>query len=127
MDYTTLITLIVIGLFAGIASGMVGIGGGLVIVPCLVYALSFSQFGAQGTSIAAMLPPIGILAAMNYYKADAINWKFAIIISIAFIIGGYLGSKLTLNYINESTLKKLFGILLLVAAIKMIFFSSEKV
>jgi len=127
MDYTTLITLILIGLFAGIASGMVGIGGGLVIVPCLVYALSFSQFGAQGTSIAAMLPPIGILAAMNYYKADAINWKFAIIISITFIAGGYLGSKLTLNYISESTLKKLFGILLLVAAIKMIFFSSEKV
>ena len=127
MDYTTLITLIIIGLFAGVVSGMVGVGGGLVIVPCLVYALSFSQFNAQGTSIAAMLPPIGVLAAMNYYKADAINWKFAIIISMTFVLGGYLGSKLTLNYISESTLKRVFGILMLLGAIKLIFFSSEKI
>ena len=127
MDYSTIISLVIIGLFAGVASGMVGIGGGLVIVPCLVYAVSFSQFNAQGTSIAAMLPPIGILAAMNYYKADAINWKYAIIISATFILGGYFGSKLTLTYISESTLKKVFGVLMLVGGIKMIFFSSEKV
>ncbi len=127
MDYTTLIVLVFIGLFAGVVSGMIGIGGGLVIVPCLVYLLSFSQFDAQGTSIAAMLPPIGILAAMNYYKADAINWKFALVISITFVIGGYFGSRLTLDYISESTLKKIFGVLMLLGAVKLIFFSSEKV
>ena len=100
MSATTLIILISIGLFAGIISGMIGIGGGLIMVPFLVYLLGFNQFSAQGTSLAAMLPPIGILAAFNYYKADAINWKFAIIISLTFVVGGYLGSKLTLNFIS---------------------------
>jgi len=123
MSMTTIIILISIGLFAGIISGMIGIGGGLIIVPSLVYALSLSQFGAQGTSIAAMLPPIGILAAYNYHRADAINWKFALIIAATFIIGGYIGSKLTLNFISESMLKKIFGIIMLIGAIKMIFFS----
>ena len=123
MSATTLIILISIGLFAGIISGMIGIGGGLIMVPFLVYLLGFNQFLAQGTSLAAMLPPIGILAAFNYYKADAINWKFAIIISLTFVVGGYLGSKLTLNFISESVLKKIFGGLMLIGAIKMIFFS----
>lgn len=123
MSATTLIILVLIGLFAGIVSGMIGIGGGLIMVPFLVYALGLSQFSAQGTSLAAMLPPIGILAAFNYYKADAINWKYAIIISLTFIVGGYLGSKLTLNFISESVLKKIFGGLMLIGAIKMIFFS----
>ncbi|PCI96384.1 MAG: permease [Flavobacteriales bacterium] len=123
MSATTLIILISIGLFAGIISGMIGIGGGLIMVPFLVYLLGFNQFSAQGTSLAAMLPPIGILAAFNYYKADAINWKFAIIISLTFVVGGYLGSKLTLNFISESVLKKIFGGLMLIGAIKMIFFS----
>lgn len=120
---STLIILICIGLFAGMVSGMVGVGGGIIIVPMLVYALGLTQFSAQGTSIAAMLPPIGILAAYNYHKADVINWKFALIIALSFVIGGYLGSKLTLGFISESTLKKVFGGLMLIGAIKLIFFS----
>ena len=123
MSITTLLILVCIGVFAGILSGMIGIGGGLVIVPSLVYLLSFNQFGAQGTSIAAMLPPIGILAAYNYHKADAINWKFALVIAVTFVIGGYIGSRLTLSFISESALKKIFGVLMLIGAIKMIFFS----
>jgi uncharacterized membrane protein YfcA len=123
MTASTFLVLILIGVFAGIISGMIGIGGGLIIVPSLVYLLSFNQFGAQGTSIAAMLPPIGILAAFNYYKADAINWKYALIIAITFVIGGYIGSKITLTFISESALKKLFGAIMLIGAIKMIFFS----
>ena len=119
----TLLILVCIGVFAGIVSGMIGIGGGLIIVPSLLYLLGVNQFGAQGTSIAAMLPPIGILAAYNYHRADAINWKYALIISATFIIGGYLGSKLTINFISESALKKIFGVLMLIGAIKMIFFS----
>ena len=123
MSVTTLLILVGIGIFAGIVSGMIGIGGGLIIVPSLVYFLSLSQFGAQGTSIAAMLPPIGILAAYNYHRADSVNWKFALIIAVAFVVGGYIGSKLTIGFISESTLKKIFGVLMLIGAIKMIFFS----
>ena len=66
-------------------------------MPTLVYFLSLSQQGAQGTSIAAMLPPIGILAAFNYHKAGAINWKFALIIAATFVLGGYLGSDVDFN------------------------------
>ena len=123
MSITTLFFLVIIGFGAGILSGMIGIGGGLIMVPALVYLMGMNQFEAQGTSIAAMLPPIGILAAFNYYKVDAINMKFAIIIGLTFVLGGYLGSKLTLNFISESTLKKIFGIVMLVGGIKMIFFS----
>jgi len=123
MSVSTILILVAIGVFAGVVSGMIGIGGGLIIVPSLLYALSLSQFEAQGTSLAAMLPPIGILAAYNYHRADAINWKFALIIAITFVVGGYIGSRLTIGFISESTLKKIFGILMLIGAIKMIFFS----
>lgn len=122
MSFTTLIILILIGLTAGALSGMIGVGGGIVIVPGLVYILGLSQFQAQGTSLALMLPPIGILAAYNYYKADALDWKYAAIIAIAFIIGGYFGSKLTLEFIDEKTLKRIFGGIMAIVAIKMIFF-----
>ena len=123
MSVNELIILISIGIGAGLVSGMIGIGGGLIMVPALVYALSMNQINAQGTSLVAMLPPIGILAAFNYYKADAVNLKYALVIAITFIIGGYLGSKLTLNFISESVLKKIFGAVMLIGAIKMIFFS----
>ena len=123
MSMSTLLILVCIGVFAGMASGMIGVGGGIIIVPMLVYAVGLNQFSAQGTSIAAMLPPIGILAAYNYHRADAINWKFALIIAVSFIIGGYFGSKLTLGFISESTLKKIFGGIMLLGAIKLIFFS----
>jgi len=122
MSLTTLLILVLIGIFAGLVGGMIGLGGGLIIVPTLVYLLGLSQFSAQGTSIAALLPPIGILAAMNYYKADAMNIKYAVIISCAFIVGGYLGSKISLQYISESSLKRIFGFLMLFGAIKLIFF-----
>lgn len=123
MSITTLLILISIGIFAGLTSGMIGVGGGIIIVPALVYLLSLNQITAQGTSIAAMLPPIGVLAAFNYYKADAINWKYALIIAGAFIIGGFLGSKLSIGFISESVLKKVFGGMMLIGAIKLILFS----
>jgi len=122
MSFTTLIILILIGLTAGALSGMIGVGGGIIIVPGLVYILGLSQFQAQGTSLALMLPPIGILAAYNYYKADALDWKYATVIAIAFIVGGYFGSKLTLEFIDEKTLKRIFGGIMAIVAIKMIFF-----
>ena len=123
MSFTTLLILIIIGLLAGILSGMIGVGGGIIIVPALVYFLGLSQHSAQGTSLALMLPPIGILAAMNYYKAGNLNVKYALIIATAFIIGGYFGSKVSLIYFSESMMKKIFGMIMLFAAIKLIFFS----
>jgi uncharacterized membrane protein YfcA len=120
MDIMNLIWLIIIGLLAGLVSGLVGVGGGIVIVPMLVFILSASQFEAQGTSIAAMLPPIGITAAFGYYNEGYINWKYAIIIAITFLIGGYFGSKIALS-IDPKIIQKVFGILMAYVAFKMIF------
>ena len=119
MDLTTIFLLLLIGIFAGFMSGFVGIGGGVIIVPALVYFLGLSQFEAQGTSIFLMLPPIGILAAYNYYNADAMNWKFGAVIAIAFVVGGFFGSRLSLK-MDELLVKFIFGIIMLVVAIKMI-------
>lgn len=123
MSMSTILVLLIIGVFAGILSGMIGVGGGIIIVPALVYFLGLSQHAAQGTSLALMLPPIGILAALNYYKAGALNIKYALIISIAFIIGGYFGSKLSISFISEEYMKKIFGVVMLIASIKLVFFS----
>lgn len=123
MTTSTLLILIGIGLVAGILSGLIGVGGGIIVVPALVYFLGISQHSAQGTSLALMLPPIGILAAMNYYKAGELNIKYAIVIAIAFIIGGYVGSRLSIELISESVMKKIFGFIMLIAAIKLVFFS----
>lgn len=123
MASQTVLILLLIGLTAGILSGMVGIGGGIIVVPALVYFLGFSQATAQGTSLGMMLPPIGILAAYNYYKAGSLDIKYALILGLAFIIGGFIGSKVSLGLISETNLKKLFGSFMLIAAIKMIFFS----
>lgn len=122
INLTTIIILILIGLLGGILSGMIGVGGGIIIVPALVYFLGLSQHTAQGTSLALMLPPIGILAAMNYYKAGALNIKYALIISLAFIIGGYFGSKISISYISEENMKRIFGLIMLFASIKLVFF-----
>lgn len=119
MDISTLIILILIGLFAGALSGFVGVGGGIIIVPALVYVLGLSQFEAQGTSLLLMLPPIGILAALNYYQSGAVNWKYALVIAIAFVAGGYFGSKFTLK-LDGALVKLIFGLLMLLVAIKMI-------
>lgn len=123
MSISTLIILLLVGLAAGILSGMVGVGGGIIIVPALVYFVGLSQHAAQGTSLALMLPPIGILAAMNYYKNGMLNIKYALIIAIAFVIGGYIGSKISITYISEAMMKKVFGGIMLIAAIKLVFFS----
>ena len=86
MTTQTIITIILIGITAGILSGFVGVGGGILIVPALVYTMGMSQFEAQGTSLFVLLLPVGILAVMNYAKADTINWKVGIIISAAFVL-----------------------------------------
>lgn len=120
MSFGTVLILIAIGITAGILSGFVGVGGGMVIVPCLIYFLGLTQFQAQGTSLALMLPPIGILAFMNYYKTGNVNIAYAAIIGITFIVGAYFGSKWALK-LSEAKVKMIFGIIMLYAAIRMIF------
>lgn len=114
-----LLILIVIGIVTGAMAGMLGIGGAIIMIPALVFFMGFSQQTAQGTSLAVMLPPIGILAAYNYYKAGQVNIKFAIILAVAFLIGSYFGSKFALT-LPQPLLKKIFGILLLLVAAKML-------
>lgn len=113
-----LLLLIAIGLAAGTLSGLFGIGGGIIIVPALVFLLGMTQHAAQGTSIVLMLLPIGILAASNYYKQGNVNLYYGMVIALSFVIGGYLGSKISLG-MNEVMLRRLFGILLLVMAIRL--------
>jgi hypothetical protein len=120
MSIETLLILIVIGLFAGAFSGMVGIGGGVIIIPALVYFLGFSQHQAQGTSLAIMLPPIGLMAAYQYYKSGNVNLTYAIIIASAFFIGGYFGAKYAVKMLQD-ILKKVFGVFLILVALKTIF------
>ena len=93
MSISTLFLLILIGMSAGLLSGVVGVGGGIIIIPLLMLLIGLDQHQAQGTSLAVMLPPIGILAAINYHKAGFIDWKHAMIIATAFIVGGYFGSR----------------------------------
>jgi uncharacterized membrane protein YfcA len=120
MEIGTLLILIGIGLAAGILGGMVGLGGGLIIIPGLVMLLGLAQKEAQGTSVAIMLPPIGILAAYNYYKAGYVNIKYAMIIAVAFILGGWLGSKMAVA-LPDAAVKKVFAVVMIVTALKMIF------
>lgn len=107
-----------IGLSAGMLSGLVGVGGGIIIVPALVFFLGFSQKAAQGTSLGLLLLPVSILAVFNYYNNGLINWKPIAIMCITFIIGGWMGSKIALS-IPEAVVRKLFGCLLLYTAIRM--------
>ncbi|HMN32340.1 MAG TPA: sulfite exporter TauE/SafE family protein [Chitinophagaceae bacterium] len=117
---TTLIILILIGFTAGVFSGMIGIGGGIILIPALIYFLKLDQHTAQGTSLAIMLPPIGLFAAYNYYKAGHINIYYAIVIALAFMVGGYFGSAWVIK-LSPAILKKIFSVVLILIAIKMLF------
>jgi uncharacterized protein len=124
MDIQTLIILIIIGIAAGILGGMVGVGGGIVIVPALVFFLGFSQKMAQGTSLGILLLPVGLLGVMQYYKEGYVDMKVVFIIAAGFLLGSLLGSKLALS-LPQETVKKIFAVLLIVVAIKMLFFDKK--
>ena len=121
MNITTILGLLVVGFAAGMLSSLVGIGGGTLIVPTLVIVFAMSQKMAQGTSLAMLLPPIGVLAVISYYKAGYVDFKVAAILCVSFIAGSYFGSILAVN-MHETILKKLFGVFLMVLAIKYLFF-----
>ena len=119
MDSQTILILIVIGILAGILSGFVGVGGGVIIVPALVYVLSMTQHEAQGTSLFILLLPVGILAVNNYWRSGNINWKFGLIIAFTFVLGGYIGSKIALR-ISPAIVKLTFGLLKAYVSFRMI-------
>jgi uncharacterized membrane protein YfcA len=121
---TTVLILLAIGLFSGMLGGMVGIGGGIIIVPALIYFLGFPQLNAQGTSLALIMFPVGVLGVVNYYKQDHINFNIVFILAIGFVVGSFLGSKFAMN-IPQAFLKKSFAMLMIVIAMKMLFFDNK--
>lgn len=125
MDITTLLILVLIGLASGFLGGMVGIGGGIIIVPALVYFLGFTQHQAQGSSLALLMLPVGILGVIQYYKQGHVDFSVVVILAAGFVIGSFFGSKLSLH-LPQETIKKVFAVLLLVMAIKMLFLDKPK-
>lgn len=117
---TEILLLIMVGLAGGMLSGIVGLGGGVIIVPALVYILGYNQHLAQGTTLAMMLPPIGILAVMEYSKKGFVDFKVAGILCAGFIVGAFLGSRLATG-LPEIALKRVLGAVLILIAAKLIF------
>jgi len=119
MEISTIIILALVGLFAGIISGFVGVGGGVIIVPALMYFLGYNQLQGQGVSLMVLAMPVGIFAVINYYKAGNIQFLPAFIIDIGFVFGAYYGSKWALG-MDIKKVKIAFGILMLIMSIKLL-------
>ncbi|MDD5269886.1 MAG: sulfite exporter TauE/SafE family protein [Candidatus Omnitrophica bacterium] len=111
---------VILGLAAGGLSGLMGVGGGIIIVPALIYVFKFTQIQAQGTTLAMLLPPIGILAAMVYYKSGYVDVKAAAFLCVGFILGGLLGAKTAVG-LSNLFLQRLFGVLMFIVSLKMMF------
>jgi uncharacterized membrane protein YfcA len=117
---THILLYLLLGLLVGVLSGLIGIGGGVVIVPVLIFGFGLSQHEAQGTTLAMLVPPVGLLAAWTYYKQGYINFQIAAFLCIGFFVGGLLGARLA-TVLPNVLLEKVFGIAMLAIAIKMIF------
>ena len=111
----TQVLYVILGVVAGMASGLIGIGGGIIVVPALIYIFGFSQHAAQGTTLVMLIPPIGLLAAWAYYKQGYANIPVAGLICLGFVLGGYFGAKLAIGF-PEVILRKIFGVCLLAIA-----------
>ena len=112
---------LLLGLIAGTFSGLIGIGGAIIIIPSLVLLFGLSQHTAQGTTLALMVPPIGLLAAWMYYKQGFVDFKIAGLICLGFFVGGLAGARYATD-IPDDILRKIFGVVLLVASLRMIFY-----
>jgi hypothetical protein len=119
-DMNSVLLLLLVGLMAGVLSGFVGVGGGIIMVPALVWLLGFSQQQAQGTSLGVLLLPVVFLAVRNYYRAGVIDPKVVLVIAAAFVVGSYFGSKWSLA-LPMDTVRKVFGGITLLVALKLIF------
>jgi len=111
---------LILGVIAGTLSGVLGIGGGIIIVPALVYLFHFTQHQAQGTTLALMIPPIGLMAAYVYYSKGYVNIQVAAIICVGFFVGGFLGGKIACS-LSGNMLQKVFAVLLMLISLKMFF------
>lgn len=119
MSIQIILILVFIGFFAGTLSGFIGVGGGIIIVPALVYFLGLSQHQATGTSLFILCMPVVILGVLNYAKTGNVNWTYGLIIASTFVFGGYLGSKLSLK-VNPAVVKLIFGAIMLYVAVMMV-------
>jgi uncharacterized membrane protein YfcA len=111
-----------LGLGVGTISGLIGIGGGVLITPTLIYVFGFEQKIAQGTTLALLVPPIGILGAWSYYQQGFVNIKAAILICLGFVIGGLIGAKFAVG-LEPNMLQRIFGVAMLAVSIRMIWSS----
>jgi uncharacterized membrane protein YfcA len=125
MDIQTILIIILVGVAAGVLGGLVGVGGGIIIVPSLVYFIGFSQKTAQGTSLGLIMLPVGILGVLMYYKQGHVDFRVVGILAVGFLLGSYLGSKIALS-LPQETVKKVFAVLLVIIAVKMLFFDRSK-
>jgi uncharacterized membrane protein YfcA len=114
------VSYLILGLLTGVLGGLLGVGGATIVVPALVLIFGFTQHEAQGTILAAMIPPIGLLAALRYYQAGYVKIWPAVFIAVGFFLGGYFGARIV-EYIPDIVLKRVFGLFLLVIALRMIF------
>ncbi len=114
------VLVLVLGLGVGVLSGVVGIGGGIFIVPGLVYLCGMSQHRAQGTSLGAMLAPIGLLAFWEYRKAGNVDGRVAVLIALGFLIGGWFGGSIA-QHVSEALLRRSFAVMVIVVGVKMLF------
>ena len=110
---------ILVGLFTGLVSGLIGIGGGVIVVPILVLLFGLTQHQAQGTTLAMMVPPIGLLAALTYYRQGHVNLEMAAFMAAGFFVGGLLGARMAVG-LSNAVLEKVFGVALLLISVKMI-------
>ncbi|MCX5666345.1 MAG: sulfite exporter TauE/SafE family protein [Candidatus Omnitrophica bacterium] len=118
----TQLSYILLGLAAGTLSGFMGLGGGILLAPALVYIFGLTQHQAQGTSLAVMIPPITLLAALKYYHSGNVRLDIALFVAIGFVAGGLAGATLV-NWVPDALLKKIFGLILLLVGIKMFVFT----
>jgi uncharacterized membrane protein YfcA len=127
MDFsvTQLLILVLVGLLAGALSGFVGVGGGIIIVPAMIYFMHMNQMQAQGVSLALLMLPVGVLGVMNYYKAGHIQFNYVLIMAVGFVLGNYFGSKYAMR-VPEHKIKFLFSLLMLYVAVQMLWKSGAK-
>jgi uncharacterized membrane protein YfcA len=120
MPQPSFLLLTLIGISAGVLSGVFGIGGGVVIVPALIYLAQFSEHQATGTSLAVLLPPVGVAAMWEYYRHGAVNVKAAMVIAAAVLVGGWFGA-LIANRVSGPYLRLAFGVFVLCLGIYLVY------